>query len=78
MVRRMDDSSDSLSIAFGRRLASLRAAAGLTQSELARKSNMQRAYIWRVEDGRTLPSLRTAAKLAEALDISLSELLAEI
>ncbi len=36
---------------------------------------MKKAYVWRVEQGKTLPSLRTAARFAKALEISLSELL---
>lgn len=68
-------SLDPLALKFGMRLALLREAADVSQSDLARKCGMQRAYIWRVEDGRTLPSLRTAAKLAEGLEVSLSVLL---
>lgn len=36
---------------------------------------MQRAYIWRVEDGRTLPNMKSAARLAKALDLTLSGML---
>ena len=70
-----DPEPDVLAIAFGRRLAGLREASGLTQPELGERTGMKKAYIWRVEQGRTLPSLRTAARFAQALGISLATLL---
>ena len=72
----MTESVDPLAHAFGKRLCELRETANLTQSELARRAVMKRAYVWRVEDGRTLPSLRTAKKLADALGIDIAQLVA--
>lgn len=39
---------------------------------------MQRAYVWRVEQGKTLPTLRNAARLAVALDLPLANLVADL
>lgn len=75
MLAGMPDHPDPLAIAFGRRLAQVREAKGKSQAELAVASGVKRAYIWRVEDGRTLPSLRTAAKLAAGLGVTMSTLL---
>ncbi|MEL7786056.1 helix-turn-helix transcriptional regulator [Citromicrobium bathyomarinum] len=71
----MSDSPDPFAVAFGRRLRARREAAGFSLADLAQRSSMQRAYIWRVEDGRTLPSIKSAARLAKALDLTLSGML---
>lgn len=66
---------DPLAVALGRRLLDLRAAkGGLTSRELAARMGVSAAYMWRVEDGRQNLSLRNLARLAKALDVSLSEL----
>lgn len=71
----MDESQDQLAKAFGERLAKLREDACQTQSELASRCGFKRAYVWRVENGGTLPSIRTAAKLADGLGTTISNLL---
>lgn len=65
---------DPFTVAFGLRLAAARTMAGLTQSALADACGMKRAYVWRVEAGRTLPLMTTAARMAEALEMTLSDL----
>lgn len=52
-----------------------REAAGLGMAELAKMAGMARAYLWRVEHAETLPSLRNLARLAVALNLTLSDLL---
>jgi len=47
-------------------LISARARAGLTQAELAQRMNTTQSTIARLESGRTLPSMRTLARFAEA------------
>lgn len=69
---------DRLALSFGKAVARQRQLAKLSSAELARKANMQRAYVWRVEQGKTLPNLRNAARLAGALGISLSALVADL
>jgi transcriptional regulator with XRE-family HTH domain len=48
---------------------------GLSVRELARKADMSFTYISGIENGRSTPSLRISAAIAEALDMSLLDLL---
>lgn len=70
--------NDLLATSFGRAVTHQRELAGLSIAELARKASMQRAYVWRVEQGTTLPNLRNAARLALALNIPLTALVANL
>ena len=59
------------------RLASLRrwrAARGLSQAQLAETAGLTQAAISELERGHRVPSLRTVAKLAAVLEVSLSDL----
>ena len=47
-------------------LIAARTRAGLTQAELAQRMNTTQSTIARLESGRTLPSMRTLARFAEA------------
>jgi len=51
-----------------------RAAAGLTQEELAERAGLDRSYIGGVERGDRNPTLIFIEKIAEGLDIDLAEL----
>lgn len=51
-----------------------RAAAGLTQVELARRAGIPRATLSAVENGRTIPSVATALAIAQALGTSVEAL----
>ncbi|MEA2579118.1 MAG: Helix-turn-helix domain [Actinomycetota bacterium] len=57
------------------RVAKRRRAAGLTQEELAERSNLHHTQISRIERGERAPGLLTLARLAEGLDTDMSELL---
>jgi transcriptional regulator with XRE-family HTH domain len=59
--------------AFGRRLAELRKAAGMSQSELAEKSGVSAAGIRNLEQGRREPALGTAIALARGLGVGVGE-----
>jgi len=61
---------------FGLAVRHLRESAGWSQEMLAEKADLNRSYLGEVERGKVIPSLATAAKLASALEISLSRLLA--
>ena len=54
---------------FGLRLRSLRDAAGLTQEELAARSNISRQTISILESGVRIPAAETLARLCEALGV---------
>ncbi len=78
MAKSEQTANDLLATSFGRAITHQRELAELSIAELARKANMQRAYVWRVEQGTTLPNLRNAARLALALNIPLSALVADL
>lgn len=63
---------------FGRNLRRLRKAAGLTQMELANRSDMDMAEISRLERGARSPRLDTMVRVAEALDLTIEDVVAGI
>jgi transcriptional regulator with XRE-family HTH domain len=58
-------------------LARLRATAGLSTAELARRSGVARATLTALEAGQGNPTLETLYALANALGVPLSDLIAE-
>lgn len=58
---------------LGEHIEKLRRKKGLTQEELAEKAGLHRAYFWDIETGRNV-SVKTAYKIAKALEVSLSTL----
>jgi transcriptional regulator with XRE-family HTH domain len=59
---------------FGNTLQELRQAARMSQVELARRSETPIDTLRKWEQGRTLPGIDAAAKLAKALGVSLDRL----
>lgn len=64
-------------VRLGQRLRELRLAAELTQAELARRTGIHRPNIARVEAGRHTPSLETISRLANAIGVPTTAVLAE-
>lgn len=62
-------------INFGNKLKEIRRERQLSQEKLAEESGLHRTYIGGVERGERNPTLTTLKKLADALNISLEELL---
>lgn len=62
---------------FGTALRRLRRGAGLTQEQLGFESGVQRNFVSLIETNRNLPTIRTVHKLARALGLKASELVAE-
>jgi len=58
---------------IGSVIRSYRGERGLSQGDIERRTGLLRCYLSRVENGHTVPSLETLAKIAEALDISLAD-----
>lgn len=58
---------------LGENIERLRKKRGLTQEQLAELTGLNRSYFWDIEQGRNI-SIKTAAKIAKALGVSLSEL----
>ena len=63
-------------IRIGNKVRRLRIARRLTITELAQRIGMQRPNLSRLEHGRHIPSLETLEGVADALDASVSELVA--
>ena len=60
---------------FGQKIRHFRTARGLTQSELAQHSSLDRKTISRIENHQFSPSLSTIFSIASALEIDPKELL---
>jgi transcriptional regulator with XRE-family HTH domain len=64
----------SVETKLGRRVAELRATAGLTQAQLAERVGVATETVSRLERGATLPSLAKIEALAAALGVELADL----
>ncbi len=60
--------------AFGRRLKSVREAAGLTQEKVAERAHTDAKYMSALENGRSSPTLDTIMALAKALNVRANDL----
>lgn len=69
---------DPLSAAFGSAVRERRLAAALSQEALAELTQVQRTYVVDLEGGRRNPTLRTIARFADALGVTLGDLLADV
>ncbi len=65
---------DQLKKKFGKRIIMLREQKGWSQSDFARACNKDRQAIEKLENGKVNPTLFTLLELANALEISLGEL----
>lgn len=63
--------------AFGQVLRKHRLAAGLSQEQLGLESGVQRNFISLIETGQNQPTITTIFKLAQAMGIKPSKLVAE-
>ncbi len=63
--------------AFGQVLRKHRLAADLSQEQLGLESSVQRNFISLIETGQNQPTITTIFKLAQALDLKASKLVAE-
>ena len=60
---------------LGDNIKQIRLTKGMTQGDLCRKLEVDRAYMSNVEGGKKNPTLSTITKIARALDVSVDELL---
>ncbi|MBK5233094.1 MAG: helix-turn-helix transcriptional regulator [Thermoleophilia bacterium] len=63
-------------VALGKAVREIRLAKGFSQEQLALESGLDRTYVGGVERGERNPSYGSLLKLAKALGISPSEILA--
>jgi len=59
---------------IGDRLRELREQKNLSQREVGQRSGLLRAYLSRVENGHTIPSIETLEKWAKALEVPIYQL----
>ncbi len=63
---------------FGIVLRRLREAAGVSQESLAATANLHRNYVGLLERGQRMPSLLVVQQLADALDMTMAELVRQV
>jgi len=64
-------------IAIGTTIRAFRLQKGMSQGDIEKRTGLLRCYLSRVENGHTVPSLDTLAKIASALDLPLSQFFSE-
>jgi len=62
---------------IGTTIRTYRLQKGLSQGDIEKKTGLLRCYLSRVENGHTMPSLETLAKIAEALDLPIAQFFAD-
>lgn len=70
-------SSGDFELPFGAALRRVRLAAGMSQEQLGLESGVQRNFISLIETGQNQPTIGTIVRLARALGMKASELVAE-
>jgi transcriptional regulator with XRE-family HTH domain len=60
---------------FGRNVARIRKAQGISQEELADRCGIHRTYVGSIERGEKSPTLNTIAKIAKGLNVGVCELI---
>ena len=70
----VEQMKSKINIEFGNRIVELRKKAGLTQDELAFRSNIHRAYMGTIERGEKSVTLNTIEKIAAGLDVNVKDL----
>jgi len=63
------------SVKLGNNLKRIRTEKGITQGDIVRSLGVSRSFVSNIENGKTNPTLATIAKLAEAVEVSVGELL---
>jgi len=69
-------SSGAFDLPFGAALRRLRHAAGMSQERLGLEAGVQRNFVSLIETGQNQPTIGTICKLARALGLKASELVA--
>ena len=64
-------------IAIGTTIRAFRLQNGMSQGDIEKRTGLLRCYLSRVENGHTVPSLDTLAKIASALELPLSQFFSE-
>ncbi len=67
----------AITMKIGTTIRGYRLQKGLSQGDIEKRTGLLRCYLSRVENGHTVPSLDTLAKIAGALELPLAQLFAE-
>ena len=63
----------SASMNIGETIRNYRLQKGMSQGDIEKRTGLLRCYLSRVENGHTVPSLDTLAKIASAMDLPLAQ-----
>lgn len=74
ITQKRDKETPALAVRFGQRIRELRETRGWIQTDLAFHSRLERAFISRVENGKTQAGLESIERLAAALGVSVGKL----
>lgn len=58
---------------IGETIRNYRLQKGMSQGDIEKRTGLLRCYLSRVENGHTIPSLDTLAKIASAMDVPLAQ-----
>ncbi len=56
------------------RIRDIRERSGLSQAALARRLQISRSYLNRIENGKSNPSITMAVRIAKALNVTLNDI----
>ena len=62
---------------IGAVIREFRQSKGMSQGDIGKQTGLLRCYLSRVENGHTVPSLDTLAKIADAMDIPVAQFFSE-
>lgn len=69
--------NDPVLVALGAAIRRCRLAKGVSQEELAHRSAMDRSYMSSIERGGQNPGIVSIVRIARAMDLTMTELMAE-
>jgi len=58
---------------IGETIRNFRLQKGMSQGDIEKRTGLLRCYLSRVENGHTIPSLETLAKISQAMDLPLAQ-----
>ncbi len=62
---------------IGETIRNFRLQKGMSQGDIEKRTGLLRCYLSRVENGHTIPSLDTLAKIASAMELPLAQFFAD-
>jgi len=71
MTTSSQDAKTSMNI--GETVRNYRLQKGMSQGDIEKRTGLLRCYLSRVENGHTIPSLETLAKIANAMEVPLAQ-----